>query len=99
MNSSRETFAGGICSAGSSARTTAPPHDRIRVSDPHGVLTEDHSPHVAKRCLVERPKPLLPRREDLTVVLVQPRGEVINSVSVMAQSITARQATGISARS
>jgi len=28
-------FAGGICSAGSSTSTTAPPHDRIRVSDPH----------------------------------------------------------------
>jgi hypothetical protein len=33
----RATSAGGICSAGSSTSTTAPPHDRIRVSDPHGV--------------------------------------------------------------
>jgi hypothetical protein len=35
--SAREMFAGGICSAGSSTSTTAPPHDRIRVSDPHGL--------------------------------------------------------------
>src|SRR5450756_1685206 len=35
--STREMFAGGTCSAGSSTSTTAPPHDRIRVSDPHGL--------------------------------------------------------------
>jgi transposase InsO family protein len=32
----RATFAGWICSAGSSTSTIAPPRDRIRVSDPHG---------------------------------------------------------------
>ena len=30
-------FAAGICSADSSTSTTASQHDRIRVSDPHGV--------------------------------------------------------------
>ncbi len=29
-------FAAGTCSADSSTSTTASPHDRIRVSDPHG---------------------------------------------------------------
>jgi hypothetical protein len=33
----RAMFAAGTCSADSSTSITASPHDRIRVSDPHGV--------------------------------------------------------------
>jgi hypothetical protein len=40
-------FAGGTCSVGSSTSTTDSPHDRFRVSDPHGLRADQRWPNRA----------------------------------------------------
>ena len=51
--STRAMFAGWTCSLDSSTSTTAPPRDRIRVSDPHGP----HRPESSGGAARTRPRP------------------------------------------